>query len=303
MIHRRVFEAVGGYDAAYPMCNDFDLWLRAAPPVPVPPLRAGAADPLPPPRRRTSRTSRPAAREVDEVSRGARGRDRARGLGACSAPEAVDAARARSCCSPTRSSAAALPLPELAARAARARPAPAAAGIVMTSFGYNDSGGGTIVPRQVSQELARRGYDVTVFHAARRPGRAGRALPGAGVVAGRRRAWSASSTARTACSTWATPTARSTTRRSRRAFAELLDRVQPDVVHFHNLHNLGRGADRRGGRARDPLALHDPQLLAGLPARLPLHRPARAVRRAGRPRRRLRRLRRQPATPTATAAA
>ena len=23
------------------------------------------------------------------------------------------------------------------------------------------------------------------------------------------------------------------------AFAETLDRVQPDVVHFHNLHNLG----------------------------------------------------------------
>ena len=38
--------------------------------------------------------------------------------------------------------------------------------ILLTSFGYNDSGGGTIVPRHVSQELARRGYDVTVFHAA-----------------------------------------------------------------------------------------------------------------------------------------
>ncbi|MEO9176840.1 MAG: glycosyltransferase, partial [Gaiellales bacterium] len=30
MIHRRVYEAVGGYDPAFPMCNDFDLWLRAA---------------------------------------------------------------------------------------------------------------------------------------------------------------------------------------------------------------------------------------------------------------------------------
>ena len=29
--------------------------------------------------------------------------------------------------------------------------------IVLTSFGYNDSGGGTIVPAPVSQELARRG--------------------------------------------------------------------------------------------------------------------------------------------------
>ena len=38
--------------------------------------------------------------------------------------------------------------------------------IMLTSFGYNDSGGGTIVPRHLSKELARRGWDVTVFHAA-----------------------------------------------------------------------------------------------------------------------------------------
>ncbi len=30
MLHRRVYEAVGGYDGAFPMCNDFDYWLRAA---------------------------------------------------------------------------------------------------------------------------------------------------------------------------------------------------------------------------------------------------------------------------------
>ena len=36
----------------------------------------------------------------------------------------------------------------------------------MTSFGFNDSGGGTIVPRLAAKELARRGWDVTVFHAA-----------------------------------------------------------------------------------------------------------------------------------------
>ena len=37
---------------------------------------------------------------------------------------------------------------------------------MLTSYGYHDSGGGTIVPRHVAQELARRGWDVTVFHAA-----------------------------------------------------------------------------------------------------------------------------------------
>src|SRR5205823_696070 len=30
MVHRRVFEGVGGYDAEFPFFNDFDFWLRAA---------------------------------------------------------------------------------------------------------------------------------------------------------------------------------------------------------------------------------------------------------------------------------
>ena len=32
--------------------------------------------------------------------------------------------------------------------------------IMLTSFGYNDSGGGTIVPRYLSKELQRRGWIV-----------------------------------------------------------------------------------------------------------------------------------------------
>ena len=30
MVHRRVYEAVGGYDDRFPLANDFDFWLRAA---------------------------------------------------------------------------------------------------------------------------------------------------------------------------------------------------------------------------------------------------------------------------------
>ena len=30
MVHRRVYDAVGGYDPRYPLANDFDFWLRAA---------------------------------------------------------------------------------------------------------------------------------------------------------------------------------------------------------------------------------------------------------------------------------
>src|SRR3954451_8708978 len=29
MVHRDVFEKIGGYDATFPQCNDYDFWLRA----------------------------------------------------------------------------------------------------------------------------------------------------------------------------------------------------------------------------------------------------------------------------------
>ena len=162
MIHRRVYEQVGGYDPAYPMCNDFDLWLRAAPRFR---FRHCGTGPLIRYRRHGSNFSDESAREreVDEVSRALEAAIEREDWEVL-APEAAtrqgalvllaDALERR-----------ALPLPELAARL-RERGLAGRRRIVMTSFGYNDSGGGTIVPRQVSQELARRGYDVTVFHAA-----------------------------------------------------------------------------------------------------------------------------------------
>ena len=108
----------------------------------------------------------------------------------------------------------------------------------MTSFGYNDSGGGTIVPRQVSQELARRGYDVTVFHAAL--GRVEPAEPyqvrewwqdGVRLVGVFNRPHGLLDLGHPDREVDDPPITR--------AFAELLDRVQPDAVHFNNLHNLG----------------------------------------------------------------
>src|SRR5262249_57302886 len=68
-------------------------------------------------------------------------------------------------------------LPELAAswlsRAQTVADGPFAEGrrpngkrIVLTSYGFEDAGGGTIVPRYLAKELAQRGWDVTVFHAA-----------------------------------------------------------------------------------------------------------------------------------------
>src|SRR5690606_13261424 len=67
-----------------------------------------------------------------------------------------------------------LPLPGLAAElrelaAQIAEPAPPSRDkgkLLITAFGFNDSGGGTTIPRLAAKELARRGWDVTVFHAA-----------------------------------------------------------------------------------------------------------------------------------------
>ena len=68
MIHRRVYAEVGGYSADYPMCNDFDLWLRAAPRFR---FRHAGPGPLIRYRRHGGNFSDESARarEIDEVSR------------------------------------------------------------------------------------------------------------------------------------------------------------------------------------------------------------------------------------------
>ena len=110
----------------------------------------------------------------------------------------------------------------------------------MTAFGFNDTGGGTTVPRFAAKELvaARLGRHRLPRRRRARPVR--RALRGARVGRGRR-----------AAGRRAQPAARAARPRATRdrelddppitagLRATLLDRVRPDVVHFHNLHNLG----------------------------------------------------------------
>ena len=234
MIHRRVFEAVGGYDAAYPMCNDFDLWLRAAPRFRFRHCGPGALIHY---RRHGGNFSDESARarEVAEVSRALEAaieREDWRTL----APEAATREGALVLLAEALERRA-LPLPELAAHL-RERGLAGRPRIVMTAFGYNDAGGGTIVPRQVSQELARRGYDVTVFHAA--VGRVEPADPyqvrewwqdGVRLVGVFNRPHGLLDLGHPDREVDDPPITR--------AFAELLDRIRPDAVHFHNLHNLG----------------------------------------------------------------
>lgn len=110
--------------------------------------------------------------------------------------------------------------------------------LLMTAFGWNDPGGGTTVPRLAAKELARRGWEVTVFHAAAQP------LPdkpayhvaeweedGVRLLAVCNRAhgiWDRERPLRELDDPPITA-----------AYADALDRFAPDVVHFHNLHNLG----------------------------------------------------------------
>jgi len=110
--------------------------------------------------------------------------------------------------------------------------------LLMTAFGWNDPGGGTTVPRLAAKELARRGWEVTVFHAAVKPAPGEPAYhvaeweeDGVRLLGVHNRAhglWDREQPLRELDDPPITA-----------AFAEALDRLAPDVVHFHNLHNLG----------------------------------------------------------------
>jgi glycosyltransferase involved in cell wall biosynthesis len=251
MVHRRVYEAVGGYDPRFHLAQDFDFWLRAARRFR---FRDTPGEPLIGFRRHGENFSDESARalEVEEVERALRALiDEAplrelvpeldwgvmdpRAAERRALTALADAFERRM-----------LPLPalaaELRARAAATplapRPRPNGRKIVLTSFGFDDPGGGTTVPRVVSKELVRRGWDVTVFHAATAPDPSGEPYAiretdqdGVRLVAVHNRPhglWDLGNPLRELDDPPITA-----------AFAALLDRVQPDVVHLHNLHNLG----------------------------------------------------------------
>jgi glycosyltransferase involved in cell wall biosynthesis len=306
MVHRRVYEAVGGYDSSYPIAQDLHFWLRAT--AAGFRFRHAPGGPLIGFRRHGENTSDESARaqEIADV-------ERALGLAIDElftlrelVPELdwavldpADAERQARERLADALEARQLPLPGLAARVReraatlaapagsgdRTRDAPAGASrtasgvtgrahgapagasrtasgvtgrvhgapagatrsgsgerargrLLMTAFGFNDSGGGTIVPRLTAKELARRGWDVTVFHAAvelapDQPPYHVAEFEEDGVrllaVHNRRHGlWDKQAPLRELDDPPITA-----------AYAAALDRVAPDVVHFHNLHNLG----------------------------------------------------------------
>jgi glycosyltransferase involved in cell wall biosynthesis len=110
--------------------------------------------------------------------------------------------------------------------------------IVMTSYGFRDSGGGTLLPRTIAYELVRRGWEVTVFYAGVGRGGSGRPYEivrgedqGVKLVGVFNRAHGLLDLGNPLREVDDPPITA--------AFADVLDEVRPDVVHFHNLHNLG----------------------------------------------------------------
>jgi glycosyltransferase involved in cell wall biosynthesis len=252
MVHRRVYDSVGGYDSRYPLANDFDFWLRAAGKFrfrhcPDPALVAV--------RRHGENTSDASARkqELADVE-----------LALESALELYDLRELVpeldwALLDPGEGERQALlrladalerrilPVPGLASKLrqrAGALPKPPRRRprgdrrLMMTSFGWNDSGGGTTVPRLAAKELARRGWDVSVFHAAVPATPSGRPYEvlewdedGVHLIGVHNRP--------TGMLDLGNPEREVDDPEISGAFAQALDTVRPQVVHFHNLHNLG----------------------------------------------------------------
>jgi glycosyltransferase involved in cell wall biosynthesis len=252
MIHRRVFEAVGAYDPAFPMCNDFDFWLRA---VREHRFRHVPGAPLILYRRHGGNFSDEShkAKELAEVEAALRKNladwpleDLVPELDWAVLPREAAERRARLVLAEAF---AARDLPVLAAdwrAAAGALPTspyrpgrvPSGRRILLTSFGFADAGGGTIVPRYVAKELAQRGHEVTVFAAgvAQLEGAPPYTVrttveDGVEVVSVHNRPHGLLDLGH--------PHRELDDPQIAAAFAATLDRVRPDVVHMHNLHNLG----------------------------------------------------------------
>lgn len=110
--------------------------------------------------------------------------------------------------------------------------------IALVMYGWADSGGGTILPRQVAKEYARRGFRVSVFYAGVEP------RPELGPYG--RRSWEEDGVELLGIfnrpytfMNLSDPLAEIDDPHIRVAFEEWLAETQPGVVHFFNLHNLG----------------------------------------------------------------
>jgi glycosyltransferase involved in cell wall biosynthesis len=258
-VRRSLYVRLGGYDADLPVAQDYELWLRA---LPAHVFRTIPGGPVVRVRRHGANSTTAAMPEreqafVDLTLRKALGyrtlRELVPEVAWDAVPEAWATRSARlilaaafdrrgldTLASELRALADAGPATFRDAAAADERFAAVGSGppIVLTSFGWDDTGGGTRVPRNVARELVRRGYAVTVFHAATA------IIEGAEAYAVR--TWWEDGVELVgvfnrphALLDLGHPLREIDDPPIARAFASVLDRVRPVAVHYHNLHNLG----------------------------------------------------------------
>jgi glycosyltransferase involved in cell wall biosynthesis len=251
MVHRRVYEAVGGYDPRFRLAQDLDFWLRAAQRFR---FRHVGGAPL-------IRLRRHGENGSDETARGLEVADVSLALGkaleryplrelvpeldwAVLDPE--DARRQGLERLATQVERRDVPLQGFAAElrrraaacAAPATPAPRnGRRLMITMFGWEDSGGGTTIPRIAAKELVRRGWEVTVFHASTRPTPSGMPYELTDTVSDGVRLIGVHNHM-TRVFDPEHPAREIDDPEIRRAFGRALDDFAPDVVHFFNLHNL-----------------------------------------------------------------
>lgn len=251
MVHRRVYQSVGGYDGSYRIAQDFEFWLRAARRFR---FRHCGGGPL-------VKVRRHGSNESDESQRDLEAADVARALESAlplyplrelvpnldwQVLDTADAERQALLALADIVEQRAVPTPALARklrdRANRLRPPQHrprnGRRLMMTMFGWNDSGGGTILPRLLAKELVRRDWDVTVFHAATAR------LPGEPPYV--QREWTEDGVRLIGIHNRPSdlfdighPSRELNDPTITAAFASALDRLRPNLVHFHNLHNLG----------------------------------------------------------------
>ncbi len=251
LVHRRVYEAVGGYHPDYTLAQDFHFWLRAAPRFR---FRHVDGEPLIRLRRHGENFSDESMRalEIDQVE-AALWESLEREPLELLVPEidwpllpAVDAEREALTRLASHLANRALPLPRLARRASRTCPGTA-------GLGATGADQGQAVDDRLRLGRRRRRHDAPALRRPRaRAPRLGRhGLPRRRQARRVRRALRAAR--------WEDCGVRlvgvhnrphgllDTGRPDRElddapitaAFEDVMDRLQPDVVHFHNLHNLG----------------------------------------------------------------
>ncbi|MCA9323347.1 MAG: glycosyltransferase, partial [Planctomycetes bacterium] len=112
--------------------------------------------------------------------------------------------------------------------------------ILFTMYGWKDEGGGTILPRQIIRELARRGHEVAVLYASVRPSTAhGPFAVEEGVEDGVR--LYALHNRLAAFTDPARPELEVDEPQARRRVAEVLRDFRPDIVHVHSLPGFSMG--------------------------------------------------------------